>query len=161
MEIRSNNYYQQSPAFKRVVIPKESQKRFMRALREECSPTDLLKVLQVIEKEATNTKNNIVIRDLGYLFGMPCNGHWEATVAGNTYNNCSSFLFPAKPPKFLKMLSDKAEKGLSKEEQLARLAKDKANEIEIAKKITRFKDGAITEAERKSYLCGQIFDLIR
>ena len=165
MEIRNNNNYQQSPAFKRIIVPKESQKRFMRALRAECSPTELLEVLHVFEKEAKNTKNNIRIKDIGYLFGTPCNGHWEATVAGCTYNNCNinlQSIFKGLPsaPKFLKKLSDKAGEGLDKTQKTIRTKIDELAKKELAKKKLIFKDGGVVDGERKGFLCGEIYKLM-
>lgn len=158
MEIRNNTF---NPNFQAITVPKKCQRRFMTALREECDADRLLKCVQIFEKELTN-KNNVILKDVGYMCGGPCNGHLRAMVNGNDYWNSDTWnLLPAKPDTFLKKLSKKAGKGLTKIEKYERKALDYTHKAEQLKMKQLTKEGKVTEAERRNYLLGRIYELIQ
>lgn len=161
MEIRNNS---SSQNFGAIMVPKDCQRRFMIAMREayDCSKNNegLLKCVQTFEKELSN-KNHVNLRDVGYIAGSKCNGHWRAIVNGDDYWNTATFFGdPMMPHKFLAKLSKKAGKGLSKQEHLIREAQDYTNKAEIVETRQRIKDGKLTFDEQRDYLIGRIYELI-
>ena len=156
MDVRNNTF---NPNFTSVIVPKASQRRFMIALREECTTDNLLRCLQTIEKEKKNP-NNIVISDVGYFWGQPCCGHLCATVNGDVFYNSDCFLTFPTPAKFLDKMSKKAAKFLSKDEKVARKSQDIHNKAEIIEKQQLRQKGLVSEDEQRNYFLGEIYKAI-
>ena len=130
----------QATSFGAIKIPVNSQERVMSALKYECTTLDLAKCLQVLKKELKNP-NHIHLRDVGYIGGMECVGHWEAFVNGNEYCNIPGLLLNYTPPKFFAKLSKLAGKYLDKPQQLERKAQDILNQKKILEFTERLKKG--------------------
>lgn len=149
--------------FKAINIPKESQRRFMAALREECNADQLLRCVHVLEKEKKNL-NHIILRDLGYIAGQKCNGHLIGYVNKKSYCNLDNVFFTPTIPEFLEKLSKKAGKSLDKTQKIERKAQDKLNKKELleSRKIRKehIAKGYVTEEENCNYLLGEIYKLI-
>ena len=101
------NNVSQNPTFGafRVSTKNGSLKRIMRTMRFECNSKDLLRTLQILEKEKHNPKFDIFIEDVGYIGGNPCLGHFRGFVRGETFWNSSSiFSLPTVPEFFEKFI---------------------------------------------------------
>lgn len=162
MQISSVNNYQSNPNFTgfKVRGGDKVMDRVMETFQELSTP-DLLKATQIVRKEANNPVK-IDIEDLGYYFGQPMNGHWNATIGGKTYNNGNPHSLSAfSLIHFMKKLSDKAQKfnpfKASKGEQ--RILEQK-NKLELMELKNNLKNGADEEAIRDGLL-DNIFELIR
>lgn len=160
MEIR-NNVNTPNTNFRAIMVPKANgcQKRFMIALREECSTEQLLKVFQTLEKEVKN-KNHAILEDVGYMAGSPCNGHLWAKVNNKTYWNTDVFPFVQSIPRFMKKISNKAGKYLTKAENIERKAIDLEHKAERIRVKEQMKDPRVTDTERRNYFLGEIYKLI-
>ena len=160
MQVQNNI---QHTSFKAIMVPKDCQRRFMTALRQECNAEQLLRCVQVLEKEKTNA-NHVIVRDMGYIAGNSCNGHLKATVNNKSYwNSDSLFSFPTIP-QFLEKMSKKAGKYLDKPQKLARKAQDLLNKKEMIETKAMRKEhiakGFVTEEENRHYLLGEVYKLI-
>ena len=103
------NNYPQNTAFTGFKVSPKSIDRVMKTF-EECSTTDLLKHLQLIRKEAKNPVK-IDLEDLGFYFGRPCSGHWEATVGDKVLSNGNMYGVAAYNLKyFMNKVAKEAEK---------------------------------------------------
>lgn len=166
------------PNFTAFVIPKSSQRRFMRALRNECNTKDLIEIRNTMEQQVANPKR-ITLIDLGYMFGQPVDGHLFGTVNGKEYSNCSLLdLFGHSIPKLIKKLARKADDTVLKDEKRKALsileeckfqtcANNKRQERKLAIKqevknaLKLQKQGKVTKEEQNHYLLGEIYKLIK
>lgn len=152
--MNTNNSY--NPSFGRFIVPKSSHRRFMAALREECSVSDLVKIRNTFENQIKN-KNNINLIDLGYHTGRPCNGHLSAEVNGKTYTNTFTLSFP----RFMKKLARKAEKQNPKKQISSAVKVQKAQEkLDLAYAKHARKIGLANKSEQENYLLGEIYKMI-
>lgn len=139
----------------------KTQDRFMQALVDECSTVELMRVLQTFKKEAKN-KVNTWFRDLGYLAGFQnVNGHLRGVVNNKEYWMADSVFTIPSIPNFLKKLSEKAGKGLSKPEVADRKALDLEHKAERIRFKEALKSGRINEQETRDNLLDQIFEFVK
>lgn len=152
-----NNYNRTN--FQAFIMPKESHGRFISALRRQCDNEQLLKTKQVLKKEIQN-KNHIMIKDLGEISGVPCEGHLSAVVNNKEYKNSDLLLFTPSIPLFLKKMSQFAEKGLSKAQILERKVIDAYDREDILLHRSVKKKGLVESKDIKEFLLEEIEKLI-
>jgi len=175
MKVNNN---ENTPNFTAFVMQKSSQKRFMRALRDECNTRDLIEIRNTMESQIKNQKT-IRLIDFGYMFGQPVNGHLSGTVNGKEYSN--GFImdfFGHSIPKLIKKLARKADDAVLKDEkrkastlleecllhtkaQNRRQEQDMATKLDIKNALKLRKQGKVTKEEQNHYLLGEIYKLIQ
>ena len=119
-----------------------------------------LRLVLYIAKKFETPK--IDLEDLGFYFGRPCSGHWEATVGDKVLSNGNMYGVAAYNLKyFMNKVAKEAEKlnpkKLSSDAKKIQAHKDAIELIRLKKKL---KDGK-NEIAIRDNLLDQIFELIR
>lgn len=175
-----NNNYQSNTNFTggHFIVPKSSQKRFMRVLRNECGVSDLIRIRNTMENGAGD-KTRIILDDLGYIAGQKVDGHLRGTVNGKEYFNSWPLFAPStwSIPRFIEKLArkgDKAEIKLRKKDardiieecriatvyKAQKSAEKAETKLECKRAQIHRKEGLVSEKEQKGYLLGEIYKLI-
>lgn len=167
-----SNNYQSNTNFTGFKMPQSSHKRFMHALRDECSVSDLIKIRNTMENQALS-KTTIYLEDLGYMAGFEVNGHLAGTINGKTsYNSFSTNI-----ARFIQKLGKKADKAelklktktasnlieecsIANKFKSVRNAQNAATKTECATAKSYRKNGLVSESEQKGYLLGEIYKLV-